>query len=84
MASFYNEILKGIANLTYSAQIYVPLNTQQKIITQNKSFSEELVYKAFIYFCNFSNQIPIDDELKGLCMDKPQNYDPSKSIKEII
>ena len=84
LASFYNEILKGIANLTYSAQIYVPLNTQQKIITQNKSFSEELVYKAFIYFCNFSNQIPIDDELKGLCMDKPQNYDPSKSIKEII
>ena len=84
LASFYNSILKGIDNLTYSSQIYVPLNTQQKIITHYNAFSEELVYKAFIYFCNFSNQIPIDDELKGLCMDKPQNYDPSKSIKEII
>ena len=84
LASFYNSILKGIDNLTYSSQIYVPLNTQQKIITQYSAFSEELVYKAFIYFCNFANQIPIDDELKGLCMDKPQEYDPNKSIKEII
>jgi len=84
LARFYNEIIKGINNLTYSSQIYVPLNTQQKIITHYNSYSEELVYKAFIYFCNFANQIPLDDELKGLCMDKPQNYDPNKSIKEII
>ena len=84
LARFYSEILKGINNLTYSSQIYIPLNSQQKNITQYNSFSEELVYKAFIYFCNFSNQIPIDDELKGLCMDKPQNYDPNKSMKEII
>jgi len=84
LANFYNSILKGIDNLTYSSQIYVPLNTQQKIITQYSAFSEELVYKAFIYFCNFANQIPIDDELKGLCMDKPQTFDSSKSIKEII
>jgi len=84
LASFYSEILKGIDNLTYSSQIYIPLNTQQKIITQYTSFSEELVYKAFIYFCNFSNQLPLDDELKGLCMDKPQNYDPNKPIREVI
>ena len=84
LVSFYNNILKGIDNLTYSSQIYVPLNSQQKIITQYTAFSEELIYKAFIYFCNFSNQLPIDDELKGLCMDKPQNFDSSKPIKELI
>jgi hypothetical protein len=84
LVSFYNNILKGIDILTYSSQINVPLNTQQKNITNYTSFSEELVYKAFIYYCNFSNQIPLDDELKGLCMDKPQNFDSNKSIKEII
>ena len=84
LVNFYNKILEGIDNLTYSSQIYVPLNSQQKKIIQYNSFSEELVYKAFIYFCNFSNQLPIDDELKGLCLDKPQKFDSSKSIKENI
>ena len=84
LVSFYNNILKGIDNLTYSSQIYIPLNSQQKIITQYTAFSEEIIYKAFIYFCNFSNQLPIDDELKGLCLDKPQNFDSSKSMREII
>jgi len=84
LVNFYNNILKGIDNLTYSSQIYVPLNSQQKNIIIYSAFSEELVYKAFIYFCNFSNQLPIDDELKGLCLDKPQNFDPTKPMKEII
>ena len=58
--------------------------TKQKIITKDVAFSEELIYKAFIYFCNFSNQFPIDEELKGLCLDKPENFDENNSIKEII
>uniref|UniRef100_A0A6C0DW05 Uncharacterized protein n=1 Tax=viral metagenome TaxID=1070528 RepID=A0A6C0DW05_9ZZZZ len=84
LVGFYSDIVDGIASLTYSPQIYIPLNTQQKIITQYSAFSEEVVYKAFIYFCNFANQLPLDDELKGLCMDKPVNFDSTKSIKEII
>jgi hypothetical protein len=57
LANFYNEILKGIDNLTYSSQIYIPLNTKQKSIIQYTGFGEEVIYKAFIYFCNFSNQL---------------------------
>jgi hypothetical protein len=43
-----------------------------------------LVYKAFIYFCNFANLLPIDEELKGLCLDKPLEFDNNKQLKEII
>jgi len=83
-AMFYNNILSSIDLLTYAPQLYNQENTKQKIISQTTSFSEDLVYKAFIYFCNFANLLPIDEELKGLCLDKPTNFDSNKQLKEII
>jgi uncharacterized ubiquitin-like protein YukD len=83
-AMFYNNILNSIDLLTYAPQLYNQENTKQKIISQTTSFSEDLVYKAFIYFCNFANLLPIDEELKGLCLDKPTNFDSNKQLKEII
>ena len=81
---FYNNILSSVDLLTYAPQLYNQENTKQKIISQTTSFSEDLVYKAFIYFCNFANLLPIDEELKGLCLDKPINFDSTKPLKEII
>jgi hypothetical protein len=82
--AFYNNILNGIDLLTYAPQLYDPRNTKQKRESNEVAFSEELVYKAFIHFCNFNNQVPLDDELLGLCLDKPAQFDNSKSINEII
>ena len=81
---FYNNILNSIDLLTYAPQLYNQENTKQKVSPQTTSFSEELVYKAFIYFCNFANLLPIDEELKGLCLDKPLEFDNTKQLKEII
>ena len=81
---FYNNILNSIDLLTYAPQLYNQENTKQKIISQTTSFSEDLVYKAFIYFCNFANLLPIDEELKGLCLDKPSNFDSTKQLREMI
>ena len=82
--NFYNNILYSIDLLTYASQLYDPTNTKQKTITKEVAFSEELIYKTFIFFCNFANQLPINEELKGLCLDKPDNFDGSKPLKEII
>jgi len=81
---FYNNLLSSIDLLTYAPQLYNPQNTKQKVISQTTSFSEELVYKAFIYFCNFANLLPIDEELKGLCLDKPLEFNSTKTLREII
>ena len=81
---FYNNILYSIDLLTYAPQLYNQENTKQKVSSQTTNFSEELVYKAFIHFCNFANLLPIDEELKGLCLDKPQDFDNTKQLKEII
>ena len=82
--ALYNNILASIDLLTYAPQLYDPRNTKQKRMSNEVAFSEELVYKAFIHFCNFNNQVPLDDELRGLCLDKPAKFDNSKSINEII
>jgi hypothetical protein len=82
--NFYNNILNSIDLLTYAPQLYSPQNTKQKQISLVTSFSEELVYKAFIYFCNFANLLPIDEELKGLCLDKPLEFDNTKQLKDLI
>ena len=82
--ALYNNIIASIDLLTYAPQLYDPRNTKQKRVSNEVAFSEELVYKAFIYFCNFNNQVPLDDELRGLCLDKPAKFDNSKSINEII
>ena len=82
--ALYNNILASIDLLTYAPQLYDPKNTKQKRMSNEVAFSEELVYKAFIHFCNFNNQVPLDDELRGLCLDKPAKFDNSKSINEII
>jgi hypothetical protein len=81
---FYSNILNSIDILTYAPQLYNQENTKQKSISQVLSFSEELIYKAFIYFCNFANLLPIDEELKGLCLDKPIEFDNKKQLKELI
>jgi hypothetical protein len=80
----YNNIINSIDLLTYAPQLYDPLNTKKKRGSNEVAFSEELVYKAFIHFCNFNNQVPLDDELRGLCLDKPAKFDNTKSINEII
>ena len=82
--ALYNNIIASIDLLTYAPQLYDPRNTKQIRVSNEVAFSEELVYKAFIYFCNFNNQVPLDDELRGLCLDKPVKFDNSKSINEII
>jgi len=82
--AIYSNILNSIDLLTYAPQLYDPKNTKQKRASNKVAFSEELVYKAFIHFCNFNNQVPLDDELRGLCLDKPAQFDNSKSINEII
>jgi hypothetical protein len=81
---FYNNILNSIDLLTYAPQLYNQEKKKKKIISQTTSFSEDLVYKAFIYFCNFANLLPIDEELKGLCLDKPSNFDSTKQLREMI
>ena len=44
-------------------------------------FSEELVYKTFIYFCKINKNIPIDPDLKMICIDNNSEYNEEDPIE---
>lgn len=87
----YNKMINDNTNLCYKlksfnkAQIlYCDINTLPDKIKLSNKFDEIIIYKAFIYFCNFENNLPIDDELKKICYDKPEKFDKNSDIKEKI
>ena len=80
----YSELLIKLKDLKSPKILYDSNNTKLELPKIEHDFSEELIYKAFIYYCNFENNIPIDDELKNVCMNKPTRYDNNLLIKEKI
>jgi len=71
-------------SLNKSSILYNAENTKVLLPIVQYDFNEETIYKSFIYFCNFNNNLPIDDELRSICMDKPSSFDTTKEISEII
>jgi len=80
----YCDFLNSIESISKSYILYDNNNTKLIIPNNINYFSEEVIYKGFIHYCNFNNYIPLDDELMAICMNKPINFDESLDIKEII
>ena len=47
-------------------------------------FSEETIYKAFIVYCKYNSNIPINENLRLVCMEKPDDFDIKLSMSEKI
>jgi len=47
-------------------------------------FSEEIIYRAFIIFCKYNSTIPVSEELRAVCMEKPKEFDIEDSIENKI
>jgi len=48
------------------------------------TYTEETLYGAFIFYCNFDNDVPIPENLKLLCSEKPPGYNKYWSIQEKV
>ena len=84
LVEYYSKLLESINYLNKSSVLYHAENTKVLLPIVQSDFNEEIIFKTFIYFCNFNNNLPIDDELKSICMDKPSSFDSTKNISEII
>ena len=80
----YSILIRKLIDLKNPKILYDANNNKLELAKLPKDFSEEIIYKAFIYYCNFENNIPIDDELNNICMNKPALYDININIKEKI
>jgi len=87
----YNDRVNGLANILYDvirmgkAGIYYdPRDTKNIIPPLPNEFSEETIYKAFIVFCKYGNTMPISEELRAVCMNKPEDFDDKSSLNAQI
>jgi hypothetical protein len=88
-----NDTVAGLSNLLYdvnrmgmAASLIDPENTKFIYPSLATDFAEETIYKAFIKYCKFNNNLPISEELRAICLERPDpaNYDIDDSIEAKI
>tara|TARA_B110001450_G_scaffold221352_1_gene217325 strand:+ start:2737 stop:8517 length:5781 start_codon:yes stop_codon:yes gene_type:complete len=78
------SIIDSINTLNRAPILYDPTNNKLSLPNIKNTYNEEIIYKAFVHFCNFDNNLPIDDEIRSLCLDKPLDYNINNTITENI
>lgn len=84
LITYLNNILIDIKNMTRSPVLLDIKNTKIKFPELNPQFSENTIYRAFIEYCNFDNDFPVNEKLVPICMAKPDEFDKNASIEEKI
>ena len=86
-----NEIVTHIANMLYDINLmssapllYNPENTKFVYPSLGTDYTEETIYKGFMYYCHFNNSLPISEELRGICLEKPADFDIDASLDSKI
>ena len=86
-----NDYVKDLASILADVRLmrmapffYSSLNTRIAYPPLSTKFSEETIYRAFIVYCKYNNNLPLDDALRRICTDKPRDFDANWSIVEKI
>lgn len=87
----YNNNVKKLGDIIYDAvrmrkagSYLDPRDTKFKFPSLPNDFSEETIYKAFIHFCKFGVNVPISEDIKAICLNKPDNFSSEDSLTESI
>ena len=80
----FDDLLDDMRIIARAAILFDPSDTRRFFPKIPTYFSEETIYKAFIAYCKFNFDVPLSEELRSICMDKPADYDQNDSIQEKI
>lgn len=81
---YLGTILNDVNYMSRASMYLDPRNTKYQFPALGNDFTEETIYKAFIYFCKFNSTIPISDELISICSEKPEDYNALDTIEDKI
>lgn len=84
IVNYLYNIVFDVKNMTQPALLLDAANTKIKFPLLSNEYSEDTIYKAFIEYCNFNNNIPINEKLMSICLNKPDEFDKTASIEEKI
>ncbi len=59
-------------------------NTKMVYPAIPQTFDEATIYSAFISYCRLNTGMPVSDELKLMCMERPSDWNPADTIQEKI
>ena len=79
-----SDILSDIRFMRMAPFFYDNQDTRLVYPELNNSFSEETIYKAFIAYWKYNSDLPVSNDLKRICSDKPSIFDQNSNIKEKI
>jgi hypothetical protein len=79
-----SKILRRIKHISTAQLLYHPGFTGIRYPTIPPGQLEENVYAAIIWYCNFDRNLPIPEEYKVICNEKPAMYKKDWSIMEKI
>lgn len=78
------NVIDDLDTLKKANTIFIPTDTKLKYPEISSEYSEETIYKVFIYYCKFNNNVPLNEELRAICNNKPLTFDNNIDIKEQI
>jgi hypothetical protein len=82
--SYLYNLVFDMVNMSEATILRDPTNTKMIFPPLSTDFSEDTIYRAFIEYCNFSNDIPISDKLLSICLSKSEDFDKFASLQENI
>ena len=83
VSNLYN-IAFDMVNMAQPTMLVDPNDTKIKFPVVSNEFSEDTIYRGFIEYCNFNNDIPINEKLIDICLTKPDEYNKNDNLKETI
>jgi len=78
------DSLREVRTLTKANILFYPTNTKPTSLPISTEFSEETIYQSFIAYCRFNTSIPIDEELRAICLEKPGGIGDKETLQDKI
>jgi hypothetical protein len=84
IATVLSNYIDDIKNISKAAYLIDPYNYKFKFPEIENSFSEKDIYRAFMLFCRFNNNLPISDSLRRVCLEKPEDFNPDDTFDDKV
>jgi hypothetical protein len=78
------NILDDLGRMAKAPYLFDPSDTKFNYPKIPDEFSEEIIYRAFIVYCKYNTDVPLSEDLRSVCMSKPETFDIHDSIEEKI
>lgn len=84
LISKMSQTVNRAAQISKPDILYHPYNTSIIRPSMPSVHFDVNIYSAFIYYCRFDRNVPVPEEFRKLCSERPAGYKPSWSMEEKI